>query len=570
MPRIATTLSLCILLCAEAFAERNVQSLIDSGDIKRCFLDNGMLQLSNRGLQSLRGVENIPNAEEIVFIDASYNQIKDLATCSFERFSNLTQLWLNHNHLEDLSGLNNIAGLGNLRELHLTHNKLHTFDLQQLSTLSMLYVLNLGFNQIRIIKPKRDGNVGNLEILFLNNNNLGVVPSYAFIACPHLQALYLQDNTISVLETDCFKGLFALRLLYLYNNALTALPSNVFIDLQSLHILFLRNNAIQVLEKDWRNGLGRLHILDLSHNKLNTEKEGGKDCEIRYPHIKKILDNYKRPFTVLDIGASEGYFSLRIASEYDCTCVMIEGDNTLLLPHICQLNKKLSNVVVLEKFITPQDLKELGECEHFDLVLAFNVVHQMKGAWKESIDYLLTLGDHVLIETPPPGCRTAANAENLPLIEAYLAQNKNGSVVAQVPRYGRPGLPGPDQKYSNVYLFEMHKNVLPKPTWGSPNIRFYPINSTWQEKTLYKPRIHKTIDWKAGINLWTFKNLNGVYPAKSVIHQEIKRLAAFPHGDFVPWNMVIQGNSLTLIDWDDNTLPAHTHNDAACIAQFES
>lgn len=301
-----------------------------------------------------------------------------------------------------------------------------------------------------------------------------------------------------------------------------------------------------------------------------TIKEGVKDCEIRFPNIKKILDNYKRPFTVLDIGASEGYFSIRIATEYDCTCVMIEGDKTLLLPEICRLNKSCKNLIVLEKFITPQDLKELGDCEHFDLVLAFNVIHQMKDAWKETVDNLLTLGDYVLIETPPVECRTAANKELLPLIEEYLSQNKKGHVVAKVPRYGRPGLPSSDQKYSNVYLFEMSKSVLNKPTWGSPNIRFYAVNSNFNEKTLYKPRINKTIPWKKGINLWTFKNMNGVYPSKEVIHQEIKRLSGFMHGDFLPWNMVIQGNNLELIDWEDNNAPAYVHNYEACLAQYEA
>ena len=455
-------------------------------------------------------------------------------------------------------------------------------------------------------------------MLLLNNNKIRELPAYAFAACPTLQALYLQDNAVALLPNTCFAGLHTLKLLYLSNNMITYLPSNIFCDLKNMHVLHLKNNPIQWLENGWCCGLDNLKILDLLNNTLNnidsysttapttyksqdnvnsniftftpevehflsvvrkevyqdilvdglTIKEGVKDCEIRFPNIKKILDQYKRPFTVLDIGASEGYFSLRIAAEYDCTCVMIEGDKTLRLPEICGLNKKLGNLVVLEKFITPQDLKELGECEHFDLVLAFNVIHQLKGEWKETIDYLLTLGDNILIETPPPGCHTAANKETLPLIEEYLGQNKNGRIVTQVPRYGRPGLPSPDQKYSNVYLFQMNKTVLPKPTWGSPNTRFYAINSNLVEKTLYKPRINKTIDWKKGINLWTFKHMNGIYPTKKTIHQEIKRLSTFAHGDFVPWNMVIQGNTIELIDWDDNTLPANVHNFDACLAQL--
>ena len=116
----------------------------------------------------------------------------------------------------------------------------------------------------------------------------------------------------------------------------------------------------------------------------------------------------------------------------------------------------------------------------------------------------------------------------------------------------------------------MNKNVLLKPTWQSPNERFYPINSTFKEKTLYKPRIDKTIPWKKGINLWTFKKLNGVYPTKNVIYNEIKRLAALPHEDFVPWNMVIQGKTIELIDWEDSNIPAYMHNADICMAHFDA
>lgn len=614
MINIIKLLSATVLLSVGMHAENCVQNLIDSGEINYCFAENGELHLACKNLQSLKGLENVPNAAFITFIDLSNNKISDIKTDSFMHFPNLMQLCLNNNQINDISGL---VCPENLRELHITHNKLRMLDFNQFISFPMLYVMNAGFNEIEQIVPA-DGLLPHLEILFLNNNKIKELSSYMFTCCPDLQALYLQDNAINIVCDDCFNGLFKLRLLYLYNNMITTINSNIFRSLKNLHTLYLRNNAIKVLEKGWDQDLHNLQLLDISDNKCENIvikkdgvvtqnnakysssikvgeskseierflsvvrkeiyqdilvdgkviKEGVKDCEIRYPNIKKILDNYKRPFTVLDIGASEGYFSLRIAAEYDCTCVMIEGDKTLLLPHICQLNKRLDNVVVLEKFITPQDLKELGECEHFDLVLAFNVIHQLKDDWKDGIDYLLTLGDNMLIETPPPGCRTAANGYTLPLIEEYLSQNKHGKIVAQVPRYGRPGLPSPEQKYSNVYLFQMNKNVLLKPTWKSPNVRFYPVNSTFEEKIIYKPRIDKTIDWKKGINLWTFKNMNGVYPSKDVIRQEIKRLSGFAHSDFVPWNMIIQGASLDLIDWDDNNFPSNNHNFDMCWSQL--
>ena len=52
------------------------------------------------------------------------------------------------------------------------------------------------------------------------------------------------------------------------------------------------------------------------------------DCTTRYRIIKNILDQYKRPFTMLDIGASQGYYSFKTAYDFPkAVCVMIEGDN---------------------------------------------------------------------------------------------------------------------------------------------------------------------------------------------------------------------------------------------------
>lgn len=299
-------------------------------------------------------------------------------------------------------------------------------------------------------------------------------------------------------------------------------------------------------------------------------KEGVKNCDKREPYIDDLLNKYERPFTVLDIGSSQGYFSIKIAINYPhAHCVMIEGDATNKLPQICELNSSLHNLVVLEKFITVEELRELGQCEHFDVVLAFNVIHHFKGRWQEAIDALLTLGDNILIETPPIGCHTAANSSIIPLIVQYLDEHTPAQVIGKVPRYGRLGLPGPDQKYANLYLAQMHKNVLPKSTWGTSHLRYYAIHSTFAEKTLFKPRINKIITWKPGINLWTFKYLNGVYPYRSHINQEIQRLAKLPHGDFVPWNMIVQGDHLELIDWDDNNFPEGINNADLCWQLFQ-
>lgn len=296
-------------------------------------------------------------------------------------------------------------------------------------------------------------------------------------------------------------------------------------------------------------------------------KEGVKNCDQREPYIEALLNKYNRPFTILDIGASQGYFSIKIAQKYPhAHAIMIEGDATNQLPEICKRNTVLHNLVVLEKFITVEQLEQLAQCEHFDVVFAFNVIHHFKDKWQQAADAILRLGDHILIETPPIGCHTAANSPIIPRIVEYLDSNESGKVIGKVPRYGRLGLPGPDQKYANFYLFEMHKNILEKSTWGSTHLRYYPIISTFNEKNIFKPRLNKIIPWKPGINLWTFKHLHGTYPDPRVIENEIKRLAQIPHGDFVPWNIIIQGNALDLIDYEEENFPEGINNANLCLA----
>jgi len=105
------------------------------------------------------------------------------------------------------------------------------------------------------------------------------------------------------------------------------------------------------------------------------------DCETRYTIIKKVLDKYNRPFTMLDIGASQGYYSFRTAYDYNSVCVMIEGNNNEYpltgdqLLHLCKCNTSLDNIILFQKPIVIADLQHLSECEHFDVILAMNILH---------------------------------------------------------------------------------------------------------------------------------------------------------------------------------------------------
>lgn len=75
-------------------------------------------------------------------------------------------------------------------------------------------------------------------------------------------------------------------------------------------------------------------------------------CEERYQLIKQVLDQFNVPFSLLDLGAAQGYFSFRTAYDYPKSAVvMVESNNTSYYAHhgdmlyeLCLLNPRLSNI----------------------------------------------------------------------------------------------------------------------------------------------------------------------------------------------------------------------------------
>ena len=163
-------------------------------------------------------------------------------------------------------------------------------------------------------------------------------------------------------------------------------------------------------------------------------KQGtGPDCASRYKAIKKSLQSYRnRPIKVLDIGANNGYFSLRIAQDFDALCVMFDFSDSLT--DICRLNDKVDGLIYFKKELSLEDLKILAQEEHFDVVLALNVIHYM-ASWKEMIDVIFALGNTIIIENPPPYDERGRTEPSLVLIEEYLQGRRDAQIIAQTTRF---------------------------------------------------------------------------------------------------------------------------------------
>ncbi len=208
-------------------------------------------------------------------------------------------------------------------------------------------------------------------------------------------------------------------------------------------------------------------------------------CEPRYQLIKPVLDLYDRPFSVFDLGAAQGYFSFRIAREYPhSSCIMVEANDTSyysrhgdMLYDLCLKNRDLSNIYYLNKKMDIPDLFFLNQKEHFDIVIAFLVVHLMYGNLQEQIkiiEHLLTLGENLILEVA-----NDVGVTHTAYIE-FLSQSLDCQYLGEVRRHKDPA----SESTGKLFWFKQNRASLKEEV----------------------PRL--------GIKQETFTHLNGVYPIR--------------------------------------------------------
>jgi hypothetical protein len=208
---------------------------------------------------------------------------------------------------------------------------------------------------------------------------------------------------------------------------------------------------------------------------------GSDHCEPRYQLIRPVLDRFDRPFSVLDLGAAQGYFSFKIASDYpQSSCVMVESNHTSyyalhgdMLGDLCTLNSHLTNVAYLNKRMGVSDLAFLNQREHFDVIIAFLVVHLMDNTLNEQnkiLEELLKLGDNLIIEVA-----NDVGVLHTTYVE-YLANRLGAEYLGEVKRHKDP------ESTSTGKMF-WFKSKTPQAT-------FTPLHAE------------------------TFQHLNGVHPAQ--------------------------------------------------------
>ena len=125
-----------------------------------------------------------------------------------------------------------------------------------------------------------------------------------------------------------------------------------------------------------------------------------------YECIERVLEQFKRPFTMLEIGASRDYYSLQAAAKYPQSMfVMIDGNDSenptakTDLYKQCTKNNNLNNIILLNIPPSRFNFKRFAQCGHIDVVVALHI-ERFKTDQQEVLKNIIEIGEHIIIEAP--------------------------------------------------------------------------------------------------------------------------------------------------------------------------
>lgn len=337
----------------------------------------------------------------------------------------------------------------------------------------------------------------------------------------------------------------------------------IIVKILMMSFLFFNIDADEIEEQLYditKEGYEQYEDIYVQGRVIKKASNGERYSEDRFAIIDSIFEKYHRPFTVLDVGSAQGYFSFRGAEKYpNSTFVMLEGSNSAYpliskqVASICKLNNYLDNFIWLDSQIIVHDLMDLSKCEHFDVILALNILHWFPDDWKKLLEALVTMSHITVIEVPPV-------EDNLPALqrETRIKLHQHLSIIAKevkagVPRHTNDNLMTSYYILENKGPFSLKKTTVIHPdiTEGdrSHTVYYDFERKHFVKKDLKDPFIEYISEWNAGINLLTYLKFNGQWPCRENI------VAYLPfdgtHKDWMPNNMILRGESLILIDTND-------------------
>ena len=330
-------------------------------------------------------------------------------------------------------------------------------------------------------------------------------------------------------------------------------------ELDDLTIILRNSDEFKELAKHQKTPEHHTTSIDTYNDiriKGKTISTGYRNSEERYDEIFKFCKQFNRPISVLDLGAAEGYFTFRLAEDFSGVFIAVESNPERKLLELCVKNNN-HRVLLLDKQMNLKNLKNLKEVQHFDVILALNIIHHFDEPFQDVLDTLVSMSSFCFMEHPNPlendSTKNFQRLEKEKLkLDSFepILLNKNESGLG------------------NSFNQKLERNL-----WLLKNTQSKTIDRGWRGTSKYDeefgPGNHISIKsnfdnievdyglrdekrtWIQGIDLRTFLENNGVYPTNEEVLNLINNLKIDNAKDLGPHNLILNGESLFPIDQDD-------------------
>jgi len=331
------------------------------------------------------------------------------------------------------------------------------------------------------------------------------------------------------------------------------------IELDDLIIILKNSNEFKKLlkhQKIYELDMPSIDTYNDIRIKGKTISSGYRNSEKRYNEIFKFCKKFNRPISVLDLGAAEGYFTFRLSEDFSGVFIAVENNPERKLLELCIKNND-HKVLLLDKQMNLKNLKSLKEVQHFDIVLALNIIHHFDEPFQDVLDTLVSMSSFCFMEHPNSlenestknSQRLEAEKLNLDSFDPILL-NKTQSGLG------------------NSFNQKLERNL-----WLLKNTQLKTIDRGWRGASKYNESfgsgnhisIKSNFDkidiayglrdenrtWIQGIDLRTFLENNGVYPTNDEIINLIDDLEIKYARDLGPHNLILNGERLFVIDQND-------------------
>ena len=331
------------------------------------------------------------------------------------------------------------------------------------------------------------------------------------------------------------------------------------INLDDLIRILKNSDEFKELSKNQKIPQSNISSVDTYNDiRINgkTLSLGYRNSEKRYSEIFKFCKKFNRPISVLDLGAAEGYFTFRLAEDFDGVFVAVESNPERKLLELCKKNND-HKVLLLNKQMNLKNLKNIKEVQHFDIVLALNIVHHFDEPFQDVLETLVSMSSFCFLEHPNSlENESTKNSQRLDTEKLDLEKfkpillNKNPSGLGN----------SLNKKLErNLWLLQNTQSKTIDRGWRGASKyteEFGPgnqisIKSNFNEINVdYGLRDEKR-NWIHGIDLRTFLEYDGVYPTNEKIINLINNLKIEYAKDLGPHNLILNGERLFLIDQND-------------------